>query len=431
VIRILVADDSIVFRRLMTDVADSFEGCKVVGQAHNGRAALQKITELNPDILTLDMEMPEMDGLQVLDALRKMQKPPAVIVVSALTERGGELTLKALQRGAFDFITKPQTGSMDAARSELATAMQPRIKALSLRYNVRDILRKPAGVTGESGTHTTADSRVFSGRETTAMGTLTNPMGASGGEILHSGASTSSTESRYPTSSKTASETVADPLQTTSTNRVEATHQGVTHGKSGVLPRPAIKPELIVIGVSTGGPNALSLLIPALPGSLGVPVFIVQHMPPLFTRSLADSLDKKSALMVTEAEHNSIAVPNTVYIAPGGKHMRIRSTVTGGITIQITDDAPENNCRPSVDYLFRSVSQHFPGRALSVVLTGMGSDGMLGVRLLKRTGCVSLVQDEASCVVYGMPRAVADAGLADDILPLERIAESIIRIIGK
>lgn len=395
--RILIADDSIVFRRFMNEIISSLDGCSVVGQAFNGRAALQKIEELEPDILTLDMEMPEMDGIQVLQALRSsIKKPPSVIVVSSLTERGGSLTLKALQLGAFDFITKPQTGAVETAKAELKKALEPRIRALSLRYNVRNILqRKPALVTIDDS-------------------------GVTGNQTLHRVNETLPKPDNSKISNGNGS-LIAD----------RATAVDMAPIVPDRLPIPKIKPEMVVIGVSTGGPNALASLIPALPDALGVPVFIVQHMPPLFTQSLALSLEKKSALTVVEAENNSTAKPNCVYIAPGGKQMRILPDSRGSITIQTTDDPPENNCRPSVDYLFRSVSQSFPGRALSVILTGMGNDGTLGVRLLKRTGCLSLVQDETSCVVYGMPKSVADAGLADAILPLNRLAETITRIVKK
>lgn len=190
-----------------------------------------------------------------------------------------------------------------------------------------------------------------------------------------------------------------------------------------------MKPEMVLIGVSTGGPNALAGLLPALPGDLGVPVLIVQHMPPLFTQSLAENLTAKCALQVCEAAHGENLEPNTVYIAPGGRQMRLAPGDGGRKMIQITDDPPENNCRPSVDYLFRSVANQFSGRAMAVILTGMGSDGMLGLRLLKRHGCFVIAQDEPSCVVYGMPKAAVDAGVVDVVLPLEAIAGRIVAAI--
>ena len=177
------------------------------------------------------------------------------------------------------------------------------------------------------------------------------------------------------------------------------------------LSNPA-KPEMVLIGVSTGGPAALARLLPAIPADIGVPFLIVQHMPPVFTKSLAENLASKCAIRVQEAAHGEFPEPNTVYIAPGGRHMRLAAGPESRPVLEITDDPPENNCRPAVDYLFRSVANRFPGRAMGVILTGMGNDGTLGLRLLKRHGCFAIAQDEASCVVYGMPKAAVDAGVA-------------------
>lgn len=363
--KVLVADDSILFRRVMTEVLTSLPDVEVVGQAQNGKLAIQKVSELRPDLLTLDMEMPEMDGLAVLDALRQSGTMPAVIVVSALTRQGGRLTMQALQKGAFDFITKPVSTGAEQSREALRTELAPRIKALSLRLGIRRILR---------GTPATTP-KALPPRERT----------------IRSPASTMSDVSQRMT-------------------RLAGTH----------------KPSMVLIGVSTGGPYALASLLPALPEHLGVPVFIVQHMPPVFTQTLAENLDSKCALRVREAVHEEIAEANTVYIAPGGRQMRLAVGIQGRKVIQITDDPPENNCRPAVDYLFRSVSVHFPGQAMGVILTGMGSDGTIGLRLLKRHGCFIIAQDETSCVVYGMPKAAVDAGVVDVVLPLDAIARRIV-----
>jgi two-component system, chemotaxis family, protein-glutamate methylesterase/glutaminase len=184
---------------------------------------------------------------------------------------------------------------------------------------------------------------------------------------------------------------------------------------------------MVLIGVSTGGPNALARMLPMLPGSLGVPVFLVQHMPPLFTKSLADSLAPRCALRVKEAEPGEIAQPGCIYIAPGGHQMKVVVGSGGAPAVEINDDPPEHNCRPAVDYLFRSVAQNFPGRSVAVVMTGMGSDGTKGMRLLKDGGTLTIAQDEASCVVYGMPREAVQAGVVDLILPLDEIADGISR----
>lgn len=356
---VLVADDSILFRKVMADVLSSFDGVNVVGQAQNGKIALRKVQELKPDVLTLDMEMPEMDGLAVLDALQEIEHAPTVIVVSALTQRGGKITLQALSKGAFDFITKPDAGNAQQSRDTLRSDLAPQIKTLALKLSVKGILN----------------------RSPSQVKKIVLP------------------------------EAVQAPAPRSGTDDISLRMSRLT-GK--------VKPEMVLIGVSTGGPNALARVVPALPARLGVPVFIVQHMPPIFTQTLAESLNSKSALTVCEASDGMVAVPDTVYIAPGGRQMRLTES-NGTRVIQITDDPPENNCRPAVDYLFRSVSNFFPGRAMAVILTGMGSDGALGAKLLKRHGCFVISQDEASCVVYGMPKAVVDAGLADDILSLDMI----------
>jgi two-component system chemotaxis response regulator CheB len=200
-------------------------------------------------------------------------------------------------------------------------------------------------------------------------------------------------------------------------------------GQASKAAPPALKlaqrrPDCVAIGVSTGGPQALTRVLPKLPGDFPAPIVIVQHMPPMFTKSLADDLDRRSALKVMEASHGQPLKAGEVLIAPGGKHMRV--VMQGGSAVaQLTDDAPERNCRPAVDYLFRSVADVFGSRTLAAVLTGMGDDGALGCKALKQAGASVIVQNEASCVVYGMPKAVVDAGLADAVLPLDRIADTL------
>lgn len=186
--------------------------------------------------------------------------------------------------------------------------------------------------------------------------------------------------------------------------------------------------EIVTIGISTGGPNALNQMLPKLPGNLNVPVLIVQHMPPVFTKSLAASLDKKCALKVKEAVDKEPLQPNTVYIAPGGKQMKLVAAADGQQRlIKITNDPPENSCKPSVDYLFRSIGDYYVGRTTAVIMTGMGSDGTLGLEVLKAKGAFVIAQDEASCVVYGMPKAPAELGYVDVVAPLNKIADEIVK----
>jgi len=370
-VRVLVVDDAVLFRRVLADVLASLPGVEVVGSASNGKLALEKVRELKPDILTLDIEMPEMDGLAVLDALLRSGAPKVeVIVVSALSHRGGELTMRALEKGAFDFITKPDSASPEQAREQMLRELTPRIRALAHRLEVRAILR--------------------------------------GGS-----------NSPRPPLPKPAFR--PEPLpESPSINDIGRRMQRISN--------PA-KPEMVLIGVSTGGPNALAEILPTIPKDIGVPILIVQHMPPIFTISLAERLAGKCSLRVKEAAHGDHPEPNTVYIAPGGRQMRLGTGSEMQPVIEITDDPPENNCRPSVDYLFRSAASRFPGRAMAVILTGMGSDGTLGLRLLKRHGCYVIAQDEPSCVVYGMPKAALDAGVVDVVLPLESIAGRISAIV--
>jgi two-component system, chemotaxis family, protein-glutamate methylesterase/glutaminase len=370
-LRVLVADDSLVFRKALSDVLAALPDVEVVGTAANGRMAVQRVKDLAPDLLTLDMEMPEMDGIAVLEALRSTGSKTAVIVVSALTRKGGALTMKALERGAFDFITKPDTSSAEASRESITRELAPRIRALAHRMEVRNILRGGPPVAAPP-----------------PPPAVTRPAMGPG----------------FATGAGPASPDIQARM-----NRIVNSN----------------RPDLVLIGVSTGGPQALTRVLPELPANMGVPVLVVQHMPPLFTQSLADSLAARCHYRVKEAADGDLLDSRTIYIAPGGRQMKLGQTGDGGRVIQITDDPPENNCRPAVDYLFRSVAHVAPGRAMAVVLTGMGSDGMLGLKLLKRHGCFAIAQDEASCVVYGMPKAVVDAGLADAVLPLDAIAARI------
>ena len=366
--RVLVVDDSVLFRRVLAEVLASFPGVEVVGTVANGRLALKRLPELRPEVITLDIEMPEMDGLAVLDALRERGEKIEILMVSALTKQGGQMTMRALEKGAFDFITKPDTANLEQSRLAVRRELEPRIRALARRLEVRRILRPrvepPARIQGSAAS-----------------------LGAA----------------RAP----------APDLDQV------ATRMSRLSAASG-------KPELVLVGVSTGGPAALASMMPQLPRDLGVPVVIVQHMPPIFTQSLAESLNSKCVIGVVEGAHGMALEANRAYIAPGGKQMRLASGPEGKTILQITDDPPENNCKPSVDYLFRSAASLLPGRSMAVIMTGMGNDGTIGLRLLKRHGCFVVAQDEASCVVYGMSKSAVEARVVDVVLPLSAIAARIV-----
>ena len=369
-IRVLVVDDTAIYRKVVSNVLVDAPGIEVVGTAPNGKIALQKIERLKPDILTLDLEMPEMDGLEVLRQLKAQNSPVGAIMLSAFTADGADTTVRALELGAFDFVLKPTSGGIEESNAILKRELCPKINAFAGAGCTRGIL------SGKPSSTTTPD-------RATAV-------------------SASDDNTKLP-----------DIVQRMT---------GIAIGAAG-------KPEVVVLGISTGGPQSLTQMLPKLPADLSIPILIVQHMPPMFTKSLADDLNKKCALSVSEGHNGQLVQPGHIIIAPGGKQMKIRK-FQENIIISITDDPPENSCKPAVDYLFRSVAHTFGGRALGVIMTGMGNDGTLGCRLLKRNGAPILTQDEATCVVYGMPKQPADEGLADVIAPLDRIADEITRLVG-
>lgn len=368
-LRVLVVDDTIVYRKAVSDIIAEIPGTEVVGVAHNGKIALSKIKSLQPDVLTLDIEMPEMNGLEVLEQLQKQHPNVGAIMLSTLTAEGSEMTLRALELGAFDFILKPQSKNTQAGKQEIKAALQPILQAFSRSRHATKLVGR--------------------------RGQIGSPR----------------------------------PTMPSLRNRVtRPTQLPPTAGVSKSTPIRRSKSEIVTIGISTGGPNALNQMLPKLPGDLGVPVLIVQHMPPVFTRSLAQSLNKKCALQVKEAENGENILANVVYIAPGGKQMKLVAGTDGmHRQIRITDDPPENSCRPSADYLFRSVADYYVGRATAVIMTGMGSDGTKGLGVLKSKSAYIIGQDEASCVVYGMPKAPADLGYLDVVSPLHKIADEIVK----
>lgn len=362
-LRVMIVDDTIVYRKIVSDVLAKIPGVEIVGTANNGKIAMSRIASLKPDLITLDIEMPEMNGLEVLARIQKESPDIGAIMLSTLTSQGSDMTIKALELGAFDFIQKPETGTMAENVEKVKSALEPMISAFKRRRQIKSILK---------------------------------------GKI----SKTKPLPSRKPAGDVAA-------RMTRITGRIKKS-----------------KSEIIAIGISTGGPNALARMMPMLAGDIGVPILIVQHMPPLFTKSLAKSLDSKCALEVKEAENGDILKPNTALIAPGGKQMKI---VAGGDgtsrIVKITDDPPENSCKPSADYLFRSVASHYVGRATGVIMTGMGYDGNAGLRIMKENGAHIIAQDEATCTVFGMPKEPVESGTADTVAPLDMIAAEITKTV--
>ncbi len=359
-LRVLAADDSVVMRGIMAklfrmhaeDTQSELPRMELCGAAQNGVECLELVKGLRPDVLVLDLEMPRLNGLEVLDRLRVERPGLPVIMCSSYTEHGARSTLEALARGASDYVTKPaEQRDFAAAMMSLSRQLLPRIAALAK-------LSRGGGTVREAG----AGKAV---REASAM-----PANASA----------------------------------------------------------AI--EVVVIGLSTGGPSALEQMLPSLPGSFPAPILIVQHMPKLFTRALAERLDKCCALRVEQAYENAAIHPGTVWLAPGDAHMEIapRKAMMGDEErgrcgrVRLHQQEPLNHCRPSVDYLFFSAARMYGAGALALVMTGMGSDGLEGARAVHEGGGVVLAQDEASSAVWGMPGRVSEAGIAMATLPLSAIS---------
>ena len=346
-IKVMIVDDAVVVRQILSNLLGEDPDIQVVGTASNGKIALAKLPQLQPDLITLDIEMPEMDGLQTLREIRKNSRLP-IIMFSTLTERGAASTLDALSAGASDYVTKPaNVGSVAAAITRIKNDLIPKIKSLvskgkPLPMPVRPTLAKPSALPASMGN---------------------------------------------------------------------------------------AKIEALAIGVSTGGPNALSALLPKLPADFAAPVFIVQHMPPLFTKFLAERLAAQCKLKVFEAQPGQVVAPGNIYLAPGDYHLVVER-MGSKVLIGTNQQPPENSCRPAVDVLFRSVAKVYGGKALGLILTGMGSDGLHGCETLRAAGGRVIVQDQATSVVWGMPGYVANAGLAERVLPLDGIAPELIRIIN-
>ncbi len=337
--RVLIVDDSVVIRSLVRRALEQDPALEVVGAASNGAIALKRIPQLNPDVITLDIEMPEMDGLETLRRVRAEYPLLRVIMLSAVTERGAAVTLDALSCGADDYVTKTsEAASSVESMSRLREILIPKIRQL---FKTPPKPEKPTAVQ------------------------------------------------------------CGDAAKVT--------------------------PRVVLIGSSTGGPAALHTILPLLPATFPLPVLDVQHMPPLFTRLLAERLDAACPLKVQEAAPGETVCAGKILIAPGDFHMKLKSR-DEEIRVFVDQSPLQNSCRPAVDALFTSADQTYGGAAVAVILTGMGQDGLRGVRALRNHGATVLAQDEATSVVWGMPGAVVNANLADCVLPLQELAGEILRV---
>ncbi|MBS2012977.1 MAG: chemotaxis response regulator protein-glutamate methylesterase [Deltaproteobacteria bacterium] len=348
-VRVLVVDDSVVVRRVLTEILQADPEIDVAGTAATASIGIQKLGQIAPDVVLLDVEMPEMDGIEAARRIREGWPKLPVIMCSALTERGADITMRALAAGASDYVAKPSGLSSTGDRDHFARELVAKVKALTGRRTVAP----PA-------------------RPAPTLGAATVPI---------------------------------------------------------ARPRSA-RIEVVAIGSSTGGPNALATVFEAFPSDFRVPILVTQHMPPLFTKILADRLTSSSNVRVYEAKHGDLVEPGCAYIAPGNFHMTVGRDGTR-LVLSLDQDPPENSCRPAVDVMFRSVARTFGPSALAVVLTGMGQDGARGAVHIVEAGGSVFVQDAATCVVASMPRSVVELGMADSEVPIERVGQEIVRRVAR
>lgn len=371
-IKVLIVDDSIFMRKALESLLSGEPDIEIVGLAKNGKEGVEMAEQFHPDVITMDIEMPTMDGITALELIMK-KNPTPVIMVSSLTKEGADATLKALDLGAVDFMTKD---SQSFGGADIERGLKDKIRKFAKNKNVVRLL-------------------------------------------THSAPSQSQQVPSYKLSG-----TFATQTPHVSTPFAHSAQGGNTDGsKRVVINKTGIK-RVVALGTSTGGPQSLQRVIPLLPADLGVPVVVTQHMPPNFTQSLASRLNTLSKVEVVEAQGKEKLEPNVVYIAKGGYHLKFKKVGPSVYTELSTEPSNVFNI-PGVDVMVDSIAELYGKECLGVIMTGMGSDGCKGLTNLKRMGGTIIAQNEPSCIVYGMPRAVVEAGIADEIVPLDEIAARI------
>lgn len=367
-IKVLIVDDSIFMRKALETLLSGEPDIEIVGMAKNGLEAIEMAEQFKPDIITMDIEMPTMDGITALERIMK-SNPTPVIMVSSLTKEGADATLKALDLGAVDFMTKD---SQSFGGTDIEKGLKDKIRKFARNKSLVKLLTP------------SSTSNFNSNQSFRIPGSHSQPTGVS-------------------------------------TPFAHSSH--VDGSKRVVINKTGIK-RVVALGTSTGGPQSLQKVIPLLPADLGVPVVVTQHMPPNFTQSLATRLNTLSKVEVVEAQGKEKLEPNVVYIAKGGYHLKFQKVGASVYTELSTEPSNVFNI-PGVDVMVDSIAEIYGKECLGVIMTGMGSDGCKGLKNLKNMGGTIIAQNEPSCIVYGMPRAVVDAGIADEIVPLEEIAARI------
>ena len=409
-ISVLVVDDSALMRSLISKMIESDPQLRVMDKAMNGRFAFQRICIEEPDVIVLDIEMPEMNGLEFLDLRRKAGIQIPVIILSSVAQRGAAVTMQCLEKGAADFITKPSGSiSMDIQ------SVSERLISLLIGFGGRYHTLRAAGKTKPIPKDLI--------KEFTGNLPASRPLAASKPAAAQAEKAEAAEKERPVLTSRQAFAPRPAPAFAQRSTTASAP-------KSEAKARRRVEPgkiELIAIGISTGGPNALRAVFPKLdPDVVKQPILVVQHMPPGFTEEFANSLNKICPLEVREARDGDLLKPGRVLIAPGDKHIVVEKRALATIA-RLSDEAPRNGHRPSADVLFESVCREYGNRALGIIMTGMGRDGAEELKNLYEAGSRTLGQDEASCIVYGMPRAAAELGAVDEQIPLDHMAETINR----
>ena len=362
-VKVMVVDDSAMFRLFLRTMLEDDPRFLMVGAARNGQEALDGVARHQPEVIILDVEMPIMNGLEALKRIKARNPEVEAIMFSAYTKNGAQVTVEALEIGAFDFVPKPDADSIEDGQRQVRHDLVTKLTYLHTRKTLRQVSQNAK----------------------TAW------------------------EKHEPKPSIP----LPEPIR----------------------PLPVVQPvprhrDVVAVGISTGGPRALAQLLAGLPADLSAAVLIVQHMPPMFTQTLAQRLNEISGLEIKEAETGNELRPGVVFLAPGGRHMTVqgRQHSMEPFRIHINDDPPENGCRPSADVLFRSVAECCGSTAVGVIMTGMGTDGTRGLRSMRERGAYLIAQNEATCAVYGMPKRPVEEGLIREVLPLEDMADAINRL---
>ncbi|MCQ6557899.1 protein-glutamate methylesterase/protein-glutamine glutaminase [Paenibacillus mendelii] len=407
--RVLVVDDSAFMRKIISDLITADKQFEIIATATNGQEAIDAVEQWKPDVITLDLEMPEMNGLEALGHIMR-KRPTPIIMMSSTSDDGTRETIKALQYGAFDFIRKPA--------GPLSPDIQNVGEQLLEKLRIAVLTRRPSIPADSIFTRPLAPAELHkqNGKE--------KPLKPGKKEAAETKPVRPKLE---PVLKKERIKPAVLPSKPAVTSPEELFAEQAEPPKSSSKPKPTLSfRHLVAIGTSTGGPRALHEVISSLPGSFPAPVLVVQHMPPKFTHSLAQRLNTFSALHVKEAEGGERVYAGIVYIAPGGFHMELAKDASG-YYIKLTQSEPRSGHRPSVDVMFESCVPYPELQRHSVIMTGMGSDGVKGMKALKDSGAQSAIAEaEESCVVYGMPRSAIEAGVATSVVPLKKIASTLV-----